>query len=388
MSRLIVFVLFFIAVFLQAGAYGLTFMLPKLFQLFGANEKVVGQMLFVTAIVTLVTVYFSGHLADRFGRVATLGYACLAIALSLFLYGTSESVGVGLFAASALLGAGWGLTYTLAPVVLTRLVVVDERVRYFALLSIFVMAGFGLAPVLAAAIEAAGHPISNVFIFTSVLCVISALIFFGLIKPVRKVAENAGTELKSNLSLHIVGQLLRSSAWLPITMACIGASVFAGMNNFQTVFAEERSLDYGVFFLVYTVTVVLFRIVLARFKGGSSPYLVIAALQYIMCFSVVYFLLMPNNLPSYVSVAFLFGIGYGVSYPILVAMAANDSHEDLLPQALQLFAFAYFIGIFGFPLFAGWMIVEVGTTELLLTVAALAALEATMALLRGRRFIR
>ena len=96
MSRSILFILFFLAVFLQAGAYGLTFMLPKLFASFGANEKSVGYMLAITTIATLITVYFSGHLSDRFGRVVTLGIACFSIALALFLYGWSKSVGISL----------------------------------------------------------------------------------------------------------------------------------------------------------------------------------------------------------------------------------------------------------------------------------------------------
>jgi hypothetical protein len=54
--------MYFLAIFLQAGAYGLTFMLPRLFAEFGANEKVVGAMLFVTAIATIDTVYFTGHI--------------------------------------------------------------------------------------------------------------------------------------------------------------------------------------------------------------------------------------------------------------------------------------------------------------------------------------
>ena len=111
MSRPIVFTLFFTAVFLQAGTYGLTFMLPKLFEGFGANEKDVGLMLSITAVSTIVSVYFSGHLSDKLGRVQTLGYACLTIALSLFLYGIAQSVGVILILASIFLVAGWGLTY-------------------------------------------------------------------------------------------------------------------------------------------------------------------------------------------------------------------------------------------------------------------------------------
>ena len=48
---------FYLAVFLQAGAYGLTFMLPRLFEGLGSDEKAVGTMLIFTALSTLFSVY-------------------------------------------------------------------------------------------------------------------------------------------------------------------------------------------------------------------------------------------------------------------------------------------------------------------------------------------
>lgn len=111
MPRVLVFFLYFVAIFLQAGAYGLTCMLARLFASFGANEKVVGAMLMVTTIATLITVYFSGHLSDLFGRLRTLWRACITISESLFLYGSVDTVRVYLVIASLLLGFGWGLAY-------------------------------------------------------------------------------------------------------------------------------------------------------------------------------------------------------------------------------------------------------------------------------------
>ena len=383
MTRTLLFTLFYLAVFLQAGAYGLTFMLPRLFDAFGANEKVVGGMLFITTISTLIAVYYSGHLADRFGRLRTLGAACFAIAIALTFYGLAQSVGVLLIAASILLGAGWGLTYALPPVVLTRLTSAQDRVRYFAVLSVAMMTGFGLSPVLASMLENAGFTIAHAFYITAILCAAAGVIFFLLTGAVRTYATTAGPEMRSSLSLKAIAGIMRSPARLPVIMVCLGASVFAGMNNFQTVFADERGLAYADYFLTYTITVVLFRVVLARFKGGRNPYLTIAALMYVMCGSVVLFLLSGANMPLYLLVAILFGIGYGVSYPILVAMAANDADENLVPQTLQFFALTYFIGIFGFPLIAGWLIVEAGSAMLLIVSAILAGIEATMALKRS-----
>lgn len=383
MPRVLVFVLFFTAIFLQSGAYGLTFILPQLFESFGANEKTVGTMLLLTAVATLITVYFSGHLSDIFGRVRVLGAACLAIALALFLYGSASGVDLRLMIASILLGCGWGLTYSLAPVVMTRLVRSEERVRYFALLSVFIMAGFGLSPFLASLVQKVGFTVNDAFYMTAVLCIISAVIFFVLVAPVQAHSLNAGTETTSRLTLRTALQILHSRALFPIIMVCLGASVFAGMNNFQTVFAKDRGLNYADYFLAYTITVMGFRVLLARSKGGKSPYLSIAFLQYVMCGSILLFLFMGNSAVLYIAVAILFGIGYGVSYPILAAMASNDADKALIPQTLQLFAFAYFIGIFGFPLIAGWLIVEFGTGALLWLIIALAFIEASMAARRA-----
>jgi MFS family permease len=383
MSRILMFFLYFAAICLQAGAYGLTFMLPRLFDSFGANEKVVGWMLLVTTVSTITTVYFSGHLSDLFGRLRTLSVACLAISASLFLYGSLDTVGVGLVSASLLLGFGWGLTYSLGPIVLTRLVGADERVRFFTLLSVFVMAGFGLAPVLASLLEGAGYSVRDAFYVTAAFCVVSAVLFFLLDAPVKAYAINPRAEAPSRITLAALSGVLTSRALLPVIMVCLGASVFAGLNNFQTVFADARGLDYASFFLAYTFTVVIFRLVLARFKGGKNPYRTIALLQYVMCLSIILFIFSGTNLPLYLVVAVLFGIGYGVSYPILVAMAAADAREDLSAQTLQVFALTYFIGIFGFPLIAGWMIVEIGTLPLLAFIAVLAVIEATLALRRS-----
>lgn len=384
MPRQLTFALFFLAVFLQAGAYGLTFMLPRLFDAFEANEKTVGVMLLITTVATLITVYYAGHLSDWLGRVKLLGIACVAIAIALASYGFATEVGLLLIEASILLGFGWGLTYSLAPIVLTRLVTTDQRVRYFAILSVAVMAGFGLSPVLASVLENAGFTVNDAFFVTAALCALAAALFFFLVIPVRSHTLQAGPENRSSLTIGAVTRIFSSPARLPVIMVCIGASVFAGMNNFQTVFADARGLDYAHYFLIYTLTVVIFRIVLAKFKGGKNPYLTISLLQYVMFGSVVLFMMSGSNIPLYWAIAFLFGIGYGVSYPVLAAMAAGDADEELLAQTLQVFALTYFIGIFGFPLIAGWLIVEMGSSALLILVAILAGAEATMALMRAK----
>ena len=375
--------IFFSATFLQAGAYGLTFMLPRLFEGLGSNEKAVGTVLMLTALSTLASVYYVGHLCDVLGRVKMLVLGCVAIAIALFFYGMADTVGGLILTASLLLGFGWGTTYAVCPVVLTQLITDELRVRFFTLLSIAVMAGFGLSPVLAAFLETLGKTVNMAFYVTSALCLIAALMFLLIDRSIKTHSLATNTPQKSKVTFKAIVAVFKSTAWRPVTMVFIGASVFAGVTNFQTVFADERGLDYSDYFLIYTLTVVIFRFVLARFSGGKNPYLAISVLQYLMCGSVIMLGFIAGNHYQYWLFAVLFGVGYGVSYPILVAMAAKDAPKVLVAQTLQIFAFTYFAGIFGFPLIAGWMIVELGSISLLLLVSFLASIEASLALQRA-----
>ena len=233
MSRSLTFGLYFLATFLLAGAYGLTFMLPKLFAGFGADEKYVGTMLLVTTFTTLLSVYYAGHITDRLGRMNTLSLSGVLIAIGLFLFGLVEGKGITVATASAALGAGWGLMYSLTPVVLTRVTAESDRVRYFSLFSVFMMAGFGLSPVMASLLIEYGLTVSHAFIVSAVMCLIGGILFF-LIKPsIRRMSASAGDEARSSLTLRGVGQVLSSRARTPVIMVWLGASVFAGMNNFQ-----------------------------------------------------------------------------------------------------------------------------------------------------------
>ena len=132
MPRFVTFALFLLAVFLQAGAYGLTYMLARLFQSLGANEKAVGMMLMIAAASTLIAVYYSGHLSDwlRPGQDPRSGMPLDRHGAGA-LTARREDVGAIPVLASLLLGAGWGLTYTLAPVVLTRLVTARRESSLF-----------------------------------------------------------------------------------------------------------------------------------------------------------------------------------------------------------------------------------------------------------------
>jgi len=382
MTRRTLFIAYYFAIFLQAGTYGLTFLLPPLFATFGGTETDVGFVLGITAISTIITILWLGHLTACLGQMQTIAISSVLITVALFIFGMADSLDGVIYAAGALLGVGWGLYYVLTPVVLTQLIAATERVRAFTLLSVFVMAGFGLSPVLGGSLVKPGYGIEFAFILLGLLCLISGGIFWMLKGAVATHSITSIKQENSELSISITLQVLRTKALRPIIMVWLGASVFAAVANFQTVYAGLRGLDYSWYFLAYTITVVICRMVLAEFIGGRAPYGVIAALLAVMTASILLLLVLGDSSALYVLAAVLFGIGYGVSYPIVKAMGANDATPEIMSQTLQIFGVAYFIGVFGFPFIAGWIINSFGMTPLLYVAAIMATIECLAALLR------
>ena len=124
---------------------------------------------------------------------------------------------------------------------------------------------------------------------------------------------------------------------------------------------------------------------MARFIGTHAPYGVIAFLMVVMTASVLVLLVQSSNMIVYVVASILFGIGYGVAYPIVKAMAANDARPELNAATLQMFGLSYFLGVFGFPIVASVVITTGGIPTLLIIAALVSSVEGSLAYTRWRR---
>ena len=71
-----------------------------------------------------------------------------------------------------------------------------------------------------------------------------------------------------------------------------------------------------------------------------------------------------------------------MTYSVINGLAANEAPAGLMPQSLLLFSLAYIIGVFGFPLIAGNLIVSSGVQTMLYVVLMLAVLNFALVLFR------
>ncbi|MEP1198239.1 MFS transporter [Tateyamaria sp.] len=370
---------FMAACAMQSATYGLTFLLPELFAQIGGTTADVGSVLSVTALTTLAVVMFLGEATKRIGVMAPLAASGVICALSLILFARAASIDAMVYFAGGLLGLGWGLFYVLGPIALAQVLKPDQRVTQFTWLSTFVMAGIGVGPIIGYLVGA-----KLGFFLVSAACLICSASFAAL-TPHHRNLRVTRADVENDLSFRSATQVMTSRAWRPIVMVGLGASVFAAVLNFQTVYADANGLSYAVFFLVYTVTVIIGRLVMARFIGTHAPYGVISFLMAVMTAAVLVLLNQSSNMIVYIVASTLFGIGYGVAYPIVKAMAANDARPELTAATLQMFGLSYFVGVFGFPFVAGVVITTAGIPALLIIAALLSCVEGGLAYARWRR---
>ncbi|WP_377191459.1 MFS transporter [Ruegeria meonggei] len=364
---------------LQSITYGLTFLLPELFAQIGGTTADVGSVLGVTALTTLAVVLLLGEATKRIGIMPPLAASGLICALSLILFARAASIDAMVYFAGGMLGLGWGLFYVLGPIALAQVLKPDQRVTQFTWLSTFVMAGIGVGPIIGYLVGA-----ELGFSVVAVACLACAAAFATLTHHHTNLRVTQA-DVENDLSFRSATQVMTSCAWRPIVMVGLGASVFAAVSNFQTVYADANGLSYAAFFLAYTVTVIIGRLVMARFIGTHAPYGVIAFLMVVMTAAVLVLLIQSSNMIVYVAASILFGIGYGVAYPIVKAMAANDACPELTAATLQMFGLSYFVGVFGFPFVAGVVITTAGIPTLLIIAALLSCAEGSLAYVRWRQ---
>ena len=381
------FGLFCVASYLLSLSYGSTFLLSLLISARGGNEHDAGSVISAAMLSTFAAVIVSGHLSDLLGAARSIAlFGVLLVAASL---GFALTPGFGnlLLFFGLLLGLGWGVFYTLGPIIVASLVTPSQRAKYFALLSGSMLSGIGSGPLLGRAASALGYPVTTAFYLAALASLIGVLMFWRLSAQLENA--HATSAPAARISWRTTSRVLSSSAVLPIIMVGLGGCIFGGLSSFQTSYAAARSLDYSLFFLGFMSAAISGRMLIAGFVVKRDPLIASCLLSALTLISIGLFSFVVDDAFSYLLAAAILGIGYGLTYSVINGLAANEAPAGTTSQALLLFSLSYFIGVFGFPLLAGKIIVEHGMTTLLYTVLGVALLNwlITAGRLLWRRFV-
>jgi MFS family permease len=358
------FSVFCLASYLLSMAYGSTFLLALLIGSHGGNEKNAGSVISAAMISTFVAVVFSGHLSDRLGTARSIALCGIALVIANLGFALSASQLPAMMLFGLVLGIGWGVFYTLGPIIVAMIVEPAQRARYFALLSGSMMSGIGSAPLLGRLASQLGLPVTSAFFIAALASLAGVLLFWRLSARLERLPDRSGA-VASKLSLAGAAAVLRSRAVFAIVMVGLGGAIFGGLSSFQTRYAHDRSLDYSLFFIGFMSAAIAGRMLVAGIVVKRDPYLMSCLLSGLIVVSVLMFQYFVASSLGYLLAAIVLGVGYGLTYSVINGMAANEAPAGTTTQSLLLFSLSYFIGVFGFPLLAGKVIVDSGMSVML-----------------------
>ena len=354
-----VFGLFCLASYLLSVSYGSTFLLAMMLRAHGGSESDAGTIISVAMLSTFMAVIFSGHLTDLFGAPKAIAAGALLLAAACL---------------------GWGVFYTLGPIVVAMLIEPAQRVKYFALLSGSMMSGIGTGPLLGRAAQGLGYPVESAFLVAALASLLGGLMFIAIGPKIKHQHSTSGPVTVCKITPRAAGLVLRSKAVFAIIMVGLGGAIFGGLSSFQTSYAALNQLDYSLFFLGFMGAAISCRLLIAGFIVKRDPYVMACLLTALIVVSVLMLMFFVSSGITYLLAAVVLGVGYGLTYSVINGLAANEAPAGYTPQSLVLFSLAYFIGVFGFPWLAGQIIVNYGIPALLWIILAVAVCNWTITL--------
>jgi MFS family permease len=366
-------------------AFGMLLLLPLYVQQLGGTEANFGVVLSaatVTAVLCIgLLIRYPGTLRPHTVVAIAIAVYGLGAAGASFVTGTwTPLVGIGI-----LLGTAWAVVYTATPMVMSEMVTDEARAAYFGYLTGTQQVGIGAGPVVARVLVETDLGFRGTFLVAGAICLAAVALTaaVGFLTPdVRAARARDRGGLAPNAGSvpfwEAVRRIVRSEAVYSLAMILLFACVFTSMTQFQTMFARSQGLDYAVFYVTYTAAVIFSRFVLASMAARFDARLVVASAVSVMALAVAAFLAVGSSDLLYGAASALLGLGYGLGLPSVQARAVNVSEEAVRPRVLPIGGLLFQAAILGFPLFAGWVIADLGYAALLAVLLSLALAQAVI----------
>ncbi len=358
------FIILYLSCFLASFAYGFIYILPLMVKNFGGDTIDAGLILSCAGIAAILIVGFSGRLSQFFGagNICAVGLLCNFMGF-LILYKIDQLV-PSIYFAGLLLGAGWSLYYATSPMIITPWVTDAERGRHLGLMAAFVVLGTGLGPCMGQVLLVYGKNIQSLYLIPLILSLCSSILFYSQ-------TRNAPPSPSIQNSDFRLFRILKSKAKYPLFMVFLGSCMLSSMMNFQTIYAAEHQLNFSIYYFCYMAAVVLSRFLFGNFLSQKNPLTATPPLLLLMLFGLTLLLINQHSLLFYAASALLLGMSYGLVYPLIKTQAVNVTPPQERQEVLAYFTLSYFLGMYGFPLIAGWVIKAYGYAALLITLMVL-----------------
>ena len=277
----------------------------------GGDKSLAGLIIGVFTFSALLIRPFTGFVIDRFGRKWVLISAALGFSL-IYSFHLGITTIFGLLMVRFVHGFAWGTVSTTSSTFVVDLIPPKRRgegIGYFGLAMPLAMA---VGPLLGLTLmRSSGY--EGMFLWGAVFCMLAFSMLLFIKYPVFRSHTNSFSFKR-----------LISTKTLPVSLIMLMVMLsYGGMISYITLYAVEIGIDRpGLFFTIYAVGLASSRIFSGKIFDRHGPrYL--APVGLLMVAAGMAALALVQSATGFVLSSALIGIGFGVIFPVMQAMANN-----------------------------------------------------------------
>jgi len=313
---------------LFSSFYFLLITLPIYIQKIGGTESEIGLIIGVFTISAVVFRPFIGQEVDRRGRKNILILGLLVFLVSMLLYNYMNNV-TALLLLRVFHGIGWGAATTAATTLIADISPPKRRGEAMGIFGMASNVAMAIGPALSIILLAA-YDFSLLFMIGAGIALVSLL----LALPISQTfASHPKTPLFSREALFV--------STLMFTIALTYGSIV----SFLSLFAQKQGIQNpGIFFTVFAVTLILVRAFAGKVSDKKGRKFVILP-GMILIAAGLWILSTASTLSVFLIAALLYGLGFGLVHPSLMALLIDSVSEKERGSAMGTFTAAFDLGI-------------------------------------------
>ena len=354
----------FALVFLSAFASELTNSLlvhfPGYLLDLGADEVRIGLIVGVAGLAAILVRPWVGRVMDLHSRRLIIRTGTLMVAVSTLSMAFIDQVGGAILVARLFQGMGQAMTITAFWTYIADRFPVENRAQGIALFGISGLAPMGIAPALGDVILTNDWGYQGLFVVAAGFSIAA----FGLSLFLERSGVNTGATTTGFLSV------LRSETLRPVWVATIFLSVaFTTALVFVKTYVTTTGLNsVGPFFAAHALSAVSWRLAFSGVpdRVGHKRMVGPGLAAYAIGLSIVGLL---GGTKGLVVGGLFTGLGHGISYPVVLAIATTRAAEGDRGTVTAIFTAVFDLVLFAIAPLIGWVIAGFGYTTMFVTVA-------------------
>lgn len=346
-----------LALFVATLLYFISFtaffpVLPIQVQALGANNFWIGTVMSAFPVGILLFRPAVGALIARWGRRGTMIAGAMGLTLASGFYLVIHSIYPLIFL-RAVHGLGVAAFTTASMVYVSDLSNPENRTEVIGGIAIASYVGTGLGPFLASLIQQR-LGLAPVFVLATVM----AALALGCLFPMQESPHQPETGGQPRLQETILQRWVLVPCGFLLTTALLQGAIIIFLPLFLL---EYGDLNPGLFFLFFSISVVIVRLLAGKFTDRQGRGLVIVVASVLVLISV-WVLWRWHSFQGLVLAAFLYGSGFGLQQPTMSAMVADNTtfvtRSRIFSFYFATFDFGVLMAGYAFGMIADWLSIQ------------------------------